>query len=133
MRYVPYEGCDVSREESLFEYGFLACQKKNRDFKDEWFVVYMIDPEHFGTSRIREYDLDELINGNDWMNEDDINSLLSMCGLTKDQWLEGSFASKLFDFKMYCGFENVLGTDDYPMSRKEACIRTRTKYYPYGY
>lgn len=113
-------GPDQDLETSLFEYGVVAKQLDTKDYDDEWFVLYCIAPNAFGTGHIRESELDGLIDGKDWMDETNVRSFLSFVGMSKKEWKKSSFMGKLSDLISYCGTANILGEDYYPMTEKEA-------------
>jgi hypothetical protein len=114
-----WRGIDVDLARSLFEYGMVAVQKPDRDHPDEWFVVHQIGKNRFGTSFAREKDLDDLIDGKEWASQTDIQSFLSTMGMSKSQWKQNSFVSKLSDLISYWGEENILGTEYYPITIKQ--------------
>ena len=120
-----WHGIDVCHETSLFEYNLLI-KPRTEDYPDEYFVIYKIGENSYGTSFIRESDLNNLVNGKKWMDESDIERFLSFVGMEKSEWLEMSGISKLSDLISYWGFENVLGTEYYPISLK-AVLRLYNK------
>jgi len=77
---VGFVGTDADIETSLMEYGVIAKQSKYNDYPDEYFVVYKIDENHFGTGYKREKDINDLIMGREWANEKDILSFLDYVG-----------------------------------------------------
>lgn len=115
-----WQGMDANLETSLFDDGFIAKQKADKDYPDEWFVLYQISPNAYGTGHIREKELDDLINGKEWMDEDKINKFLDYVGDSKESWLKSSFINKLGDLLSYWGHEEILGTDYHPLDRKGA-------------
>jgi hypothetical protein len=119
-----FQGVDKSREISLFEYGFIA-QKTTKDYPDEYFVVYKIYDDAYGTGYKRESELDDLINGDDWADVDDIKGFLNFVGMSKEDWLELPFWKKLSDCLNYWGCSNVIGEDYSPMTEKEVYRRYR--------
>ena len=61
------------------------------------------------------------IEGQEFMNEEDIKSFLEFCGYgeTPEDWKELDMAMKLQDLLSYWGSENIFGTDYYPMTEDE--------------
>lgn len=115
-----WQGTDVDLETSLFEYNFVAKQRADKDHPDEWFVLYKMGNNAFGTGHIRESELDDLINGKEWMKEEDIERTLSYVGMTKKEWLKESFINKLSDLLSYWGNEEIMGSDYNPLDKKGA-------------
>jgi hypothetical protein len=113
-------GTDADLETSLFEYNFVAKQRADKDHPDEWFVLYRINDNAFGTGHIRESELDDLINGKEWMKKEDIEKTLSYVGMTKEEWLKESFINKLSDLLGYWGYEEIMGSDYNPLDKKGA-------------
>jgi hypothetical protein len=113
-----FVGVDVNREISLMEYGFIA-QKNTKDYPDEYFVIYHMDNDAFGTGYVRESDLDSLIKGEEWAEADSIKSFLSFVGSTLEEWLELEFVTKLSDCLNYWGYADVIGMDYSPMSESD--------------
>jgi len=102
-----YSGIDSSNEISLFEYGLLVrYNKKDNDFH----CIYRVNENLFDWGYISESDLNNLINGKDWMNESDINSFLSYVGMDNNQWIDESFVNKLYNLLSYYGYENIFGS-----------------------
>ena len=119
-------GTDADLEASLVEYGFVAKQPENKDYPDEWFVIYRISDNAFGTGWIRESELDNIVHGKEWADENDVNSFLSYTGSDKDNWLQQRFVNKLSDLIGYWGHENIMGTDYAPMTKEEALERIQS-------
>ena len=115
-----WEGTDRSLEISLFENGLVAYQPKDRDFPDEWFVLYKISEDAYGTGWIRESELDKIIKGEEWASDEDVESFLSTNGSEKEEWLEMSFIQKMSDLLNYWGYENIMGSEYSPISKEEA-------------
>jgi len=115
-----WQGTDADLETSLFEYNFVAKQRAEKDHPDEWFVLYKISNNAFGTGHIRESELDDLINGKEWMKEEDIKKTLSYVGMTKEEWLKENFINKLSDLLGYWGYEEIMGSDYNPLDKKGA-------------
>jgi hypothetical protein len=103
-----WQGVDADLEISLMEYGFVATQNAGFSSQplapDEWCVVYKINDNAFGVGYIHEGDLDKLINGQEWANENDINSFLSYVGEDKEHWLQEPFINKFLDLMSYWGY-----------------------------
>jgi len=112
-------GPDRDLQTSLFDYDLVMVQKPDRDYEDEWFVVYQIGKNLFGTSFIREKELDDLIDGREWANEKDIQSFLRSVDSTKEQWKDVYVVMKLMELISYWGQENILGSDYYPKTIKQ--------------
>ena len=113
--YNDFHGIDVSNEISLFEYGLLVKQYTKDGRKDEYFCIYGVGSDEYGnyntfdTGYITEEELNNLIQGKEWMNHNDIVSFLASYGTTSDEWMELSFISKLHDLIGYFGYENIMG------------------------
>lgn len=118
-----WEGVDADTEISLFEYGFVASQPDEKDYPDEWFVIYKIGDDKFGTGWIREAELNNIVSGNDWANEEDVQRFLSFVGQDFNSWLNLMFVNKLSDVINYWGVENIMGTEYSPMDKEEALQR----------
>ena len=117
-RKTKWVGIDRDLETSLFDYGLVAVQKPDHDYPDEWFVVYKISKNQYGTSHIRESELHALIDGKEWADKDDIHSFLKYVGTDAKQWKDMSFISKMNDVISYWGADNITGTDYYPIDIK---------------
>jgi hypothetical protein len=115
-----WQGTDRDLETSLFEYGFVAVQLPDRDYPDEWFVVYDFgNHKQFGTGHIREKELDDLVSGKEWATKKDVAGLLDSLGVdTVAQWKDALFVLKFSDLMGYWGIENILGSDYYPLNLK---------------
>ena len=114
-----YEGVDSDLLTSLEEYGFVA-RPITVDYDDEYFVIYKIDKNQYGSGHVRESELDAIVNGTEWASEEDVDSMLETTGSSKEEWMNLSFISKLSDLISYWGTENVIGTDYYPNDKKWA-------------
>jgi hypothetical protein len=114
-----YQGTDADLETSLEEYGFVA-RPITVDYDDEYFVIYKMGDNQYGSGHIRETDLDNIVRGSEWADEDDIKSLLDFVGLTKEEWFELPFTHKFSDLVSYWGTDNVIGTDYYPNDKNWA-------------
>ena len=114
-----YQGIDANLETSLEEYGFVA-RLITVDYDDEHFVIYKMGDNQYGSGHIRESELDAIVKGNEWADEDDVKSMLDFVGLTKDEWFELPFETKFSDLVSYWGTENVIGTDYYPNDKNWA-------------
>jgi hypothetical protein len=116
-----WTGTDADLETSLFEYGFVAKQPQNKDYPDEWFVLYRINDDAFGTGWIRESELNAIIEGKEWADEKDIAGFLESVGSgSKEEWLQLSFQHKFSDLINHWGYENIMGTDYSPINKGEA-------------
>jgi hypothetical protein len=115
-----WEGVDADNETSLFEYGFVAKQRPDKDYPDEWFVLYDAGNNKFDTGHIRETELDNIVLGKEWANEKDIQSLLKFVDSDRESWLQSSFVNKLSDLISYFGVENVMGSSYGGFSKEEA-------------
>jgi hypothetical protein len=115
-----WEGVDGDLETSLFEYGFVAKQRPNKDYSDEWFILYDAGRDNFDTGHIRESELNNILLGKDWADEDDILQFLSFVGSDLEDWLQTSFVNKLSDMISYWGVENIMGSSYGGFSREEA-------------
>jgi hypothetical protein len=124
-----WQGVDGDIETSLFEYDFVAKQLDNRDYPDEWYVFYRIHDNAYGHGYIRESDLDNLVNGKRWMDEEEIQSFLKLMDYDnkKEEWLELLFVFKLSDILRYWGHENIMGTEYYPLNKEEALLKLHEK------
>jgi hypothetical protein len=116
----PWEGTDRDLEISLMEYNFVAKQPKSRDYPDEWFVLYKINDNAFGTGWIREKELQEIVNGNEWASKEDVDSFLDYLGSDVKHFARESFTNKLSDVLSYWGYQNIMGSDYSPINKKEA-------------
>jgi hypothetical protein len=114
-----YQGTDVNLEISLEEYGFVA-RPITVDYADEYFVIYKMDDNQYGSGHIRESELDAIVNGTEWASEDDVNSMLETVGASKQEWMDLHFTSKFSDLVSYWGTENIMGTDYYPNDKNWA-------------
>ena len=114
-----YQGTDVNLEISLEEYGFVA-RPITVDYADEYFVIYKMDDNQYGSGHIRESELDAIVNGTEWASEEDVNSMLETVGASKQEWMDLPFTSKFSDLVSYWGTENIMGTDYYPNDKNWA-------------
>jgi hypothetical protein len=115
-----WEGVDADNETSLFEYGFVAKQRPDKDYSDEWFVLYDAGNNKFDTGHIRETELDNIVLGKEWANEKDIQSLLKFVDSDRESWLQSGFVNKLSDLISYFGVENIMGSSYGGFSQEEA-------------
>lgn len=116
-----WEGVDADPEISLLEYGFVAKQEPDRDYDDEWLVLYKYGESSFNTTHVRESELDEIVNGESWANAKDIRTFLNFTGVkNKKQWLMAPFGVKLSNLLDYWGADNVLGSSHMYFSEEEA-------------
>jgi hypothetical protein len=114
-----YQGTDANLEISLEEYGFVARPVKV-DYEDEYFVIYKMGDNQYGSGHIRESELDAIVNGTEWASKEDVDSMLETVGSSKEEWMDLPFESKFSDLVSYWGTENVIGTDYYPNDKKWA-------------
>jgi len=114
-----YQGTDVNLETSLEEYGFVA-RPITVDYADEYFVIYKMDDNQYGSGHIRESELNAIVNGTEWASEEDVNSMLETVGASKQEWMDLPFTSKFSDLVSYWGTENIMGTDYYPNDKNWA-------------
>lgn len=118
-----WQGVDADLETSLFEYGFVAKQLAERDYDDEWFILYRVDDNNFDTGWKRESELDELIRGEDWVGQDDVDSFLGSMGHgeSPEDWINDlDFIRKLSDLLSYWSPENIFGVSYEPFPKSEA-------------
>lgn len=114
-------GVDVNLDTSLDEYGVVATQPKDKDYPDEWFVIYKINDDAFGSGWVRESEINKIGTQNDWSNDsNNTENFLSYVGMDANNWLNQPFINKLYDLISYWGYENIMGTDYSPMSKEEA-------------
>jgi hypothetical protein len=118
-----FYGTDTSKEISLFDYGFLIAPYTQDGRTDEYFVVYAIGNDGYDTGFITEEFLNNLINGKEWANENDISNFLSEYEATKEDWLAQSFVHKFFDCFTKWGYENIMGSSYNAMTRDEVIKR----------
>jgi hypothetical protein len=116
-----WQGVDKDLVTSLEEYGFVATQKPDKDYEDEWFVIYKVDDGFYDAGYIRESELDALVDGADWMSEEDIKSFLETSGYesAKDFKESAYFINKLSDLMSYYGHENFFGTAYMPWDKEQ--------------
>jgi len=119
---VKWEGVDVDIEESLFEYGFVVTKDMKEITKpDEYFVLYKINDDAFGTGYYRESELDNIVKGEEWASEKAIKGFLNFTGdNTKEEFLKSRFVDKLQCLISYWGYENILGSEYNPSNKKQA-------------
>lgn len=110
-----WQGVDADLETSLFEYGFVAKQLAERDYDDEWFVMYKIDDDNFDTGHITEQMLNDIVLGNEWADEAETHSFLQTMGSeTAQDWVDSnSFITKMSDVLSYWRYANIMGTGSY--------------------
>jgi hypothetical protein len=114
-----WEGIDSDLETSLEEYGAIANQPETRDYPDEWFIIYKISDDAYDTGWIRESELNKIIAGKEWADDNDIEQFLNTQGMSKKEWLALPFIVKLTDMLGYWGYEEILGGSYDTMSRQE--------------
>ena len=117
-----WTGVDADLETSLFEYGAVAKQPEEKDYTDEWFVLYSVGQDVFDTGWKRESELDAIVNLEDWANSESIDGFLSTIDSTKEKWLELSFINKFNDLVSYFGIENIMGTSYNIISKDDASL-----------
>ena len=117
-------GTDANLEISLFEYGVVAKQPEDRDYEDEWFVLYNVGENRYDTGWIRESELDDIIMGKEWASDEDVKSFLDTMGkyppMGKENWLALPFIQKISNLIGYWGYENIMGTSYHTISKEEA-------------
>lgn len=118
-----FQGIDASKEISLLEYGLLVSNEPHKDGSGSHFCVYRQSSDSFGTAHIYPKDIDSLLQGKDWANEDSLKSFFSFIGCEdeREDYIEQmSLVIKLNDLVSYFGEENICGTDYYPITEAEA-------------
>jgi len=117
-----FYGIDTDNETSLLEYGLLVYSEKHEDNSGTQFCVYRINEDSFGTGHYSENEINELLKGNEWATNEDINSFLSFVDADNaEQYISNNdIAMKLNDLMQYFGTENIFGTDYSPITEKEA-------------
>lgn len=118
MKDLTFEGIDKSLEISLFEYNVIASKEEHEDGSGTHFVVYKIDDDNYGTGHISEKTVNGYVLGDEFPDSTDIRRFLRWSDSTKEDWLKQSFIQKLYDLISYWGYENIIGTDYYPISKK---------------
>jgi hypothetical protein len=117
-----WQGVDADLETSLMECGLVWCKNESCTNEDELFFLYpspfgCVDGEGdhlFGCAYNRESEVNDLVNGKDWMKPAQIEGFLSFVGMERKAWLELSHGQKVADLVSYFGVENILGTDYNP-------------------
>ena len=125
MKKEMYYGIDASNDISLFEYGLLVSIAEHEDGSHTHHCIYGIESDgeeytRFDSGHISEQEVNDLVNGEDWMSEDDVDSFLSTCGISKVDWMQLSLACKLSDLISYYGYENIFGTAYSSITKEEA-------------
>jgi len=122
MKKELFSGIDASNEISLLEYGLLVYSEKHEDNSCSQFCVYRIGEDSFGTGHIYESDINSLLQGDDWMCKDDIDSFMSSMDIDNinEYITNSSLTQKIFDLVSYYGIENIFGIDYSPISESEA-------------
>lgn len=118
MKNLTFEGIDRDLETSLFEYNVIASKEEHEDGSGTHFVVYKINDDAYGTGHISEETINGYIEGKEFMDSKDIRQFLRWSDSIKEDWLKQSFIQKLYDLISYWGYENIMGTDYYPISEK---------------
>jgi hypothetical protein len=119
MKKLTFYGTDASIETSLFEYGLIVSNEPNEDKSGSHFCIYKINENRFGAGHFADADINDLINGKDWIDLTTSNQFLDYCGESKDEFLNSTLASKLQSLIQYFGTENICGTDYYPITENE--------------
>jgi len=121
---IAMHGTDVSNEISLLEYGLLVSNESHEDGSGSHFCVYRVD-EGFDCGHIYPSDIVSLINGTDWMSEEDIVSFLEYTGCSdKDEFLGLPLVNQISDLLSYYGYENIFGSSySQPMTEQEVTER----------
>lgn len=104
---IGWSGIDADLNESLFEYGLIVSYDLENN---EYFCIYQ-NGENFYPGTIEKKEINNLIEGNEWMDEEDINDFLSFVGMTKNEWVNSSIENKIHDLYQYYGPENIFGTN----------------------
>jgi len=116
-----WQGVDSDLEISLFEYDFVMRQPKDRDYSDEWFVMYNYRGQGFDTCWIRESDLDGIMKGEAWLSEEDVAEILIIYGFANlDHWLKNPMVWKFWDLFGQYGPDNVIGSSFHLFDENEA-------------
>ena len=115
-----FYGTDKSNETSLLEYGLLVYREPHEDGSGTQFCVYRINEDAFGNAHMHEDEIVPLLNGNEWMSNEDIAGFLDYVGSDKDAFLAENLASKLHSLVSYYGYENIFGTDYSPITQEQA-------------
>jgi hypothetical protein len=116
-----WEGVDVDLETSLMEYRLCWCENEHCAEEGELFFIYR-SPDVgglFGCAYNRESEINNLIEGKDWMKPAQIEGFLSFVGMERKAWLKLSHGQKVADLCSYFGVENILGTDYNPQPLEE--------------
>jgi len=120
VQHGEWVGSDVNLEISLEDYNAIANQPANKDSDDEWFVLYKMGNDAYGTGWVTESELNDIVLGKEWANAEEIQRFLSYIGMDAEQWLQMPFISKLTDLISYWGVENIMNTDYSPLNKEEA-------------
>lgn len=116
-------GTDANLEESLHEYGFVMRSLKGKEgmADDEYGVLFKISDGAYDYSFITVSDMDKIINGEEWADEDYVKSFLETVDVSsKEEWFDLSPVNKLGDLLGHWGFENIFGSSYSSMTKKEA-------------
>jgi hypothetical protein len=116
-----WTGVDRDLVISLMEYGVIARQPTQRDYSDEWFVIYKISEKEFDAGWIREKELDDIVLGKEWADKNDIDNFLKFTGFENpNEWItKSSFINKFYDLTSYFGYENIIGSSYNRMDIKD--------------
>lgn len=121
MENLTFVGTDASNEISLLEYSLLVSNEPHEDGSGSHFCVYKIAEDTYGCGHIYPNDIDNILKGEDWASNEDIQGFLSFVGEDGNLsgYLESSLIHKISDLMQYFGTENIFGTDYSPMNEDE--------------
>jgi hypothetical protein len=103
-----FEGCDISLEISLFEYG-LVCKKHPDGDIQCWYGLgadNSYNYNKFDSGHITEKEIKNTLNES-WFDK---KSFLSFVGCTEEEWLVRWCGNKISDLIEYYGYENIFGS-----------------------
>jgi hypothetical protein len=114
-------GTDANKETSIFEYGLLVApfSFEGSTDTDEFFVIYRVSDDAFATTLIKERELNDIIEGKEFANEDDLEGFFAYSDTNKESWLELSFVQKLNSILSYWNCEAVMGTAYQTMTKEQ--------------
>jgi hypothetical protein len=124
MRNMTFTGIDASLEISLLEYGLIVSKE---EYEGTHLCIFKTAYGGFGTAYITHKEIDNLINGNDWIEPKEVSKFLSFAGVNKEVFLNQPLECKLHSLISYYGTDNILGTDYYPMTEQIAIQRYLNK------
>lgn len=116
-----WEGIDSDLEISLMEYRLVWCKNEHCAESGELFFLYR-SPDFgglYGCAYNRESEINDLIDGKDWMKPTQIEGFLSFVGMNRKDWLELPHGQKVADLISYFGVENILGADYNPQELED--------------